>query len=363
MQLKLFSKTPAGTTILTAEDPAVHHASLSRAPNGLVSYRQRGQRKTPTGWTSNRLHDQPVMPLDDFAARCVQMFLDSAKNAMAHRFADNYPNLEADLSNALCRAVTQNTKSAPRARDIRTRLQRHFRSHYAKCQQTLDTLEELLPKGTRQNCHTLNQYNAVLAIPSLLADAAEKAPHILTTYLNQTVHILPTPCATYPETLQEMARLTGWAAISRTVRTRPTQTSAHRLRIAASAVRDARVPDHCSTLAQAIWAETELHCNLKDLDDKQPGAWDRWTEIIALALSNHPNEISLHRENQPGYQGTLETGSAEERARLIGRVSCLSKAASVITAGERLTKLSQSGRSWTDQSWANHLAALPLQKP
>lgn len=346
--------------LVTPDDPKKHHARISLSPNGLIGYRQKDARNTPTGRTHNWKSDQPVLTLQQAAQQCLDMLLDSLAAHLPKKLRADPEANRQELQFLLTRTLTNSNVNPLHYRHLVRRVQRHFTRKFASNQDALEILQETMNQAHPPETWTVNQYNAALAIPALIRQAHRTLPHVLATYLTHTVNIRPTPDPEYPASLQEMAQQTGWASITRQVRTRPENASNNRLRVAASAIRDAHVPDHCTLAAEAIWASTQLHWELRELEGQHPGTWNRWTQLLRAALHSHPKETQLHRESQPRYQETVATGSAKDRQAIAGRTSCLALAAHAITAGERLLHRTRKPDPWPGHAWEEYLLSLPF---
>ena len=343
--------------LIASQDNTAYHALISTAENGLITYRQRDGRRSPSGWTHNFKNSQPNLTLRNFAHDTLEMLLDSLQHGLPAKLNRDPEDTRNKLANILYSALTKSRAHPPRFRDLKKRLQTHFDNACANNPNAHQTLRQTIGAFAPEDTWTINQYNATLSIPELLAQAAARAPHILRTYMLQTVNASITPPEQYPATIQDLARITGWDRVSQNIRTRPPETTQAKLRVAAAAVRDANVPDHCATTAQAIWADTELHWDIRQKDLTTPSTWDRWNQLLHTAFQKHPKETEIHRDSQDKYQEALSRGTPQERKLLTGRTSCLAHASQALATGHDLLRRAEHIAQWPTPQWQSYIDA------
>ena len=359
LRLQFRRKPEQGTLLIIAERRrADHHAQLTKEANGTLTYRQRGLRKTPgtpTKWTKNSPTNQPVMTIANLAQESLEMYIDAVEHALPRGFKPADPDVRRTIATAIENAANSREEQAPpRTRDLRRRLQKLIDTEYANDTAALDLLETLIGQQTPRDRWTINQYNAAILRPALITAAHSRTPHICQTYLLHTVNLPQHHTRTLPETLEEMAALTGWNRITGTLRTSPAPTNNTRLRNAAAAIRDAHASDPCSVLAKTIWSDTDLHWALRQLHENDERTWPKWTHIIAQAFANHPPETEVHRHDQPLYHDTLARGSQLQRSHLTGTVSCLAQASTTLHIGRLLAAALDQGKTWPELTWAQY---------
>ena len=344
--------------IISDRETGDFHAQLTKDASGALTYTQRGLRKTPgtqSRWTRNTAGNQPLLTIVNIAQESLDMYIEAVEHALPSKFAADARDLKRTVALAIERAANSRSgKTPPRTRDLKRRLQDNIDASYANDAAALQLLQKVLGNTVPRESWTINQYNAAVLHPELLLRAHRETPHICQSFLTHTVNLTETHNMPVPADLEQMAAATGWNRITGTVRTTPPTKDGAKIRNAAAAIRDAQVHEPCSLAAKSIWSETDLHWELRQIDERDSETWSNWTRLIAAALSNHPEEPQVHRRDQCLFTQTMTRGSPHQRAQLTGPVSCLAQASIALHLGRLLLAARTQEKPWPQLSWEQY---------